>query len=80
FRLLTQKKLLFRITGVLLLALCYAFSFQTFGYSISTFFFLLLLLFLTGGKKRLLSHVLIALIFTISSWFIFSELLKVSLP
>ncbi|WP_461205094.1 tripartite tricarboxylate transporter TctB family protein [Clostridium sp. DL1XJH146] len=57
----------------------YALLFKRIGYVISTFLFLELLLYLTR-KEKLLSNTIIALLFSVGIYVVFSKMLGVTLP
>ncbi|WP_040982504.1 tripartite tricarboxylate transporter TctB family protein [Oceanobacillus jeddahense] len=70
----------FLIVSTLVLIFIYTFLFERIGFLISTMLFLTGLLFVINGKQAWFKNILIAVIFSIISWYSFSELLNVSLP
>ncbi|GGJ99336.1 hypothetical protein GCM10007063_22020 [Lentibacillus kapialis] len=68
------------IAATLILIFIYAFLFERIGFLYSTMLFLGALLFVVNGKKHWLQNILVAVIFSIVTWYSFAELLSVSLP
>lgn len=68
------------IGGSLVLILIYTFLFERIGFLFSTIIFLGALLFLVNGKERWKTNVIVAVVFSVLSWYAFAELLQVSLP
>ncbi|QQK78937.1 tripartite tricarboxylate transporter TctB family protein [Salicibibacter cibi] len=75
------KKDSLKIIGVIL-ALCvgYALIFEWLGFLIATLLFLGALMFYLNGYRRWVLNLTVTLIFSFSSWYIFSQLLEISLP
>lgn len=80
FKIFADKELTIKVIVTLGLCLVYTFIFETLGFLISTFLFLGVLLFLINGSKKWLLNIIIALVFSVVTWYAFAELLKVSLP
>ncbi|MFD1068119.1 tripartite tricarboxylate transporter TctB family protein [Oceanobacillus locisalsi] len=70
----------FLIISTLVLIFIYTFLFERIGFLISTMLFLTGLLFVINGTKPWIKNIVIAVIFSVVSWYSFSELLNVSLP
>lgn len=70
----------FLLIGTILLMIGYIFIFERIGFLISTTVFLGCLLFLINGKKKWLTNILVAILFSSITWYLFGVLLKVSLP
>ncbi|OYD07774.1 tripartite tricarboxylate transporter TctB family protein [Paludifilum halophilum] len=68
------------IVSTLVLGLIYALVFFHLGFLVSTILFLGALLFLVNGKSRWLVNIVVALLFSLASWYAFSHLLNISLP
>ncbi len=71
-----RKKILYTC----LISIGYALLFYPLGYVISTFLFMAAMLTITSGFEAWKTSVIVALIFAVSVYFIFAELLAVSLP
>ncbi|WP_070000926.1 tripartite tricarboxylate transporter TctB family protein [Cellulosilyticum sp. I15G10I2] len=61
-------------------AIGYALVFSGLGYVISTFLFLGTILFSLNGKDKWKTNILVAIIFSISVYFLFSNILAIPLP
>ncbi|GEK57621.1 tripartite tricarboxylate transporter TctB family protein [Marinococcus halophilus] len=68
------------IGGTLIFGVVYALIFDFVGYIIATLLYLGVLMFIINGKSKWLINVLTTIIFTFMSWYIFAELLNISLP
>ncbi|KQL58784.1 MULTISPECIES: tripartite tricarboxylate transporter TctB family protein [Bacillaceae] len=79
-QLLVQKSTLLTIGVVILLCIAYTLLFDFAGFLLSTILFLVALLFYLNGLKKWLMNVLVTGIVSFSTWFIFSDLLEISLP
>lgn len=64
----------------LVLMVLYTLVFERIGFLISTILFLGGLLFLLNGRKKWITNVLVAVIFSFVTWYAFGTLLQVSLP
>ncbi|QDI92206.1 tripartite tricarboxylate transporter TctB family protein [Salicibibacter halophilus] len=75
------KKDSLKIIGVIV-ALCvgYALIFEWVGFLAATLLFLGALMFYLNGYQRWVLNLTVTLIFSFSSWYIFSQLLEISLP
>ncbi len=71
-----RKKILYTC----LISIGYAVLFDPLGYVISTFLFMTAMLTITSGFKAWKTSITVGLIFSVSVYFIFAELLAVSLP
>lgn len=69
-----------RILYTCIISVGYAMLFEHLGYVISTFLFMFSMLTITSGKQSWLKNIIIAIIFAIGVFFIFSTLLSISLP
>lgn len=79
-KLLFKKDTLFLIIATLVLSLIYTLIFERLGYLFSTILFLGALLFLINGKNKWLANILVSFLFSIGTWYVFTQLLDVSLP
>lgn len=77
---LVANRTSFLIISTLILAIIYAFVFEKIGFLISTILFLGALLFVLNGRKKWVTNIVVSVIFSISAWYVFSQLLHVSLP
>ena len=80
FKIFADKELTIKVIVVLVFCLGYTLLFERIGFLISTTLFLGALLFLINGKRKWLVNVIVAVVFSFSAWYTFSELLSVSLP
>ncbi|PIC57096.1 tripartite tricarboxylate transporter TctB family protein [Sporosarcina sp. P12(2017)] len=64
----------------LILMLIYTVLFERIGFLYSTILFLAGLLFLLNGRKKWMSNIIIAVVFSFVTWYAFGTLLQVSLP
>lgn len=80
FEIFKDKQLTTHVIVVLLLSLAYTFLFERIGFLFSTLLFLTGLLFLINGRRKWLTNIIAAVLFSVLSWYAFSELLSVSLP
>ncbi|MGF1695481.1 tripartite tricarboxylate transporter TctB family protein [Vibrio kyushuensis] len=69
-----------RILYTCIVSIGYAMIFDTLGYVISTFLFMFAMLTITGGKEVWKRSTVVALVFAVTVFFIFSTLLSISLP
>ncbi|MFB5660243.1 tripartite tricarboxylate transporter TctB family protein [Alteribacillus sp. HJP-4] len=70
----------FIIISTLLLGTVYALIFEYAGFIVSTLLYLGCLLFIVNGKRKWKANLSTTIIFTFTSWYLFSELLNISLP
>lgn len=77
---LFEKRTLVIIAGTLVLSIIYTLIFNVIGFLYSTLLFLGALLFVVNGIKKWKSNIIVTVIFTYAAWYVFSELLNVSLP
>ncbi|MFY3790763.1 tripartite tricarboxylate transporter TctB family protein [Ureibacillus sp. MALMAid1270] len=75
-----KKDTLILIIATLVFSLIYTLIFERLGYLISTILFLGVLLFLVNGKNKWLTNILVSVLFSIGTWYVFTQLLDVSLP
>jgi putative tricarboxylic transport membrane protein len=68
------------ILGTALLGVLYALIFEHVGFIISTLFFLGGILFLVNGPKAWKMNTSVTVIFTLSIWYVFEQVLSISLP
>lgn len=78
--LLLKGRTPFLLISTIVLSLIYAFLFELVGFLISTIIFLSGLLFLLNGRKKWVGNIIIAVSFSVITWYSFAILLKVSLP
>ncbi|PSL36254.1 putative tricarboxylic transport membrane protein [Planomicrobium soli] len=78
--LLLKGRTPFLLISTLVISLIYAFLFERVGFLISTIFFLGGLLFLINGRKKWMTNIIVAVSFSVITWYSFAVLLKVSLP
>lgn len=64
----------------LVLMIIYTILFERIGFLFSTIIFLLGLLFMLNGHKKWIMNILVAVIFSVVTWYAFGTLLQVSLP
>jgi len=76
----TEKNNRKRILYTCLAAVGYAILFDRLGYVLSTFFFMFAMLTITSGWRRWRRSVVVAILFSVCIYLIFSTLLNVSLP
>lgn len=76
---LFKKDTLILIIATIVLSLIYTLIFERLGYLISTILFLGALLFLIN-KNKWLTNILVSVLFSVGTWYVFSQLLAVSLP
>ncbi|GLO63470.1 hypothetical protein MACH09_39780 [Vibrio sp. MACH09] len=69
-----------RIFYTCIISIGYAVLFEHLGYVISTFLFMFIMLGITSGRDKLLKNAIIALVFSVGVFFIFSTMLSISLP
>lgn len=69
-----------RILYTCLISVGYALIFEHLGYVISTFLFMFLMTTITSGKEAWKKSIVVALVFSVGVFFIFSTLLSISLP
>ncbi len=62
------------------LMIIYTILFERIGFLFSTMIFLAGLLFMLNGRKKWILNVLVAVIFSVVTWYAFGTLLQVSLP
>lgn len=74
-----KKDTLILIIATLVFSLIYTLIFERLGYLISTILFLGALLFLIN-KNRWITNILVSVLFSIGTWYVFTQLLAVSLP
>ncbi len=79
-QLILAKRTPFLIISTIILAILYTFAFEVVGFLVSTILFLVALLFIINGRKKWIINIVVALVFSFSAWYVFSQLLKVSLP
>ncbi|WP_209125077.1 tripartite tricarboxylate transporter TctB family protein [Alkalihalobacillus sp. BA299] len=79
-KLLVQGRTPKLIISTVILILIYTFLFERIGFLFSTVIFLGGLLFAVNGKKRWLQNILVSVLFSFISWYMFAKLLQVSLP
>ena len=77
---IAQGRTPYIIVGTLVFGVVYALIFDFAGYIIATLLYLGVLMFIINGKSRWLINILTTLIFTFMSWYIFAEMLNISLP
>lgn len=77
---LVKKQTLAKITVVSLLCVGYTLLFDYAGFLLATVLFLGALLFYLNGKEKWLANLLVTIIVSFSIWYIFSQLLEISLP
>lgn len=81
-----EVKLLFKgrapllIVSTIIICFIYTFLFERLGYLISTMIFMLAILFIVNGRKKWLVNILVGVLFSAGSWYVFYHLLDVSLP
>lgn len=76
-----NERLSFKMIGwTCVIALLYAAVFNYLGYVISTFLFMLLILMIINGKSKWKINIMVALLFSVGIYMIFSKLLGISLP
>ncbi|SFK69148.1 tripartite tricarboxylate transporter TctB family protein [Salinicoccus halodurans] len=80
YKIFADKELTIQVIIVLVLCLGYTFLFERIGFLISTVLFLGALLFLINGRRKWLTNIIVAVVFSTASWYTFAELLSVSLP
>ncbi|MFC3040754.1 tripartite tricarboxylate transporter TctB family protein [Virgibacillus xinjiangensis] len=80
FKVLFKGRSPFLIITTLIMIFIYTFLFERIGFLFSTVIFLGGLLFIVNGTKPWLKNIIIAVLFSVISWYSFSELLNVSLP
>lgn len=80
YKIFADKELTTKVIIVLVLCLGYAFLFERIGFLISTVLFLGTLLFLINGRRKWLTNIIVAVLFSAVTWYTFAELLSVSLP
>ncbi len=68
------------ILGAVILGIVYTLVFTTVGFLISTALFMFALFTLVNGFNNWLKHVIIAVVFSVSVWFIFQNLFMLNLP
>ncbi|BDH62855.1 hypothetical protein MTP04_29850 [Lysinibacillus sp. PLM2] len=74
-----KKDTLILIIATLVFSLIYTLIFERLGYLISTILFLGALLFLIN-KNKWITNILVSVLFSIGTWYVFTQLLAVSLP
>lgn len=74
------RKTLMIIGSAIVFGLIYALIFEPLGYLLSTTLYLGALMFVINGKEKWLRSILSTLIFTFVSWYVFAEMLSISLP
>ncbi|WP_174614435.1 tripartite tricarboxylate transporter TctB family protein [Virgibacillus ihumii] len=77
---LFERRTLIIIAATLVLSIFYTLLFNVIGFLYSTLLFLGALLFVINGIKKWKSNIIVTVIFTYAAWYVFSELLNVSLP
>lgn len=80
FKVFFKGRVPFLIVSTLIISFVYTFLFERIGFLFSTIIFLTGLLFIVNGKKSWITNIVVAVIFSVVSWYAFSELLDVSLP
>lgn len=70
----------FLMVTTLALIIIYSFLFERLGFLFSSMIFLGGLLFVVNGLNKWLQNIIITVLFSFVSWYVFAELLKVSLP
>jgi putative tricarboxylic transport membrane protein len=80
FRLIKEGKAPFYLITTIVLMLIYTFLFERIGFLFSTILFLGGLMFLLNGRKKWIYNIIIAVVFSIVTWYSFAVLLQVSLP
>jgi len=69
-----------RILYTCIISIAYAVLFEHLGYVISTFLFMIAMLTITSGTEKWVKNTVIALLFAVGVFFIFSTMLSISLP
>ncbi|WED23940.1 tripartite tricarboxylate transporter TctB family protein [Vibrio sp. JC009] len=69
-----------RILYTCIISVGYALVFEHLGYVISTFLFMIAMLTITSGKETMVKNAIIAVLFSVGVYFVFSTLLSISLP
>lgn len=69
-----------RILYTCIISVGYALLFEHLGYVISTFMFMVSMLTITSGMQSWKRSVIVALLFSVGVYFVFSTLLSISLP
>lgn len=78
--LLVRKSTLTTIGVIVVLCIIYTLLFEYAGFLLSTVMFLAALLFYLNGKTKWRVNILVTGIVSLSTWYIFSQLLEISLP
>lgn len=78
--LLLQPKLIKIIGIIILLCVAYTLLFERIGFLPATILFLGSLLFYLNGRNKWLLNTIVTAIFSFSTWYIFTQLLDISLP
>lgn len=68
------------VIWTVVLGIAYALIFDIIGFLFSTILFLGALLFLLNGVKKWKANIIVTIVFSVVSWYSFSQLLGVSLP
>jgi putative tricarboxylic transport membrane protein len=85
-KVIEEVKMIFRgrtpflIISTIVLIFVYSFLFDRIGFLFSTVIFLGGLLFTLNGRKKWLQNIIVSVLFSLISWYVFAELLQVSLP
>ncbi|MDR4887157.1 tripartite tricarboxylate transporter TctB family protein [Fredinandcohnia sp. QZ13] len=79
-KLLFKGRVPFLIISTLVISLIYTLIFERLGFLISTILFMAAILFIVNGKEKWKVNISVAVLFSLGSWYAFSQLLDVSLP
>ncbi len=68
------------MAGTIVACIAYAFLFDRAGFVVSTLLFLGSILFLVNGRKAWVTNLIVDMAFTFIIWYVFTDVLKISLP